>query len=179
MKVTRLAFFALLLALLLLPAASQAQSGGGYDLSWSTVDGGGQTWSVNGNLKLGGTVGQHDAGEKHVGGNYALQGGFWRPVCRPKAVAVTITCNGDRVELDWTTNAANRAYAIYRATSPYQPPDPPNPHAVVTSPPWSDASGTCGDAATNYYYIVRSVCVGAHADDAERAEFDFALTPGD
>ena len=37
-----------------------------------------------------------------------------------------------------------------------------------------------GDVATNYYYyVVRSVCVGAHADDAERAEFDFSLTPGD
>jgi hypothetical protein len=34
-------------------------------------------------------------------------------------------------------------------------------------------------APTNYYYVVRSVCVGAHADDAERAEFDFGLTPGD
>ena len=34
-------------------------------------------------------------------------------------------------------------------------------------------------APTNYYYVVRSGCVGAHADDAERAEFDFSLTPGD
>jgi hypothetical protein len=168
-----------LAVILILPRASQAQSGGDYDLSWSTVDGGGQTWSTGGNLKLGGTIGQHDAGSEHTGGNYALQGGFWHSSCKPEAVAVTITCNGDHVELNWALAHGNKAYAIYRSTSPYQPPDPPNPRAVVTSPPWSDSHNTCGDAATNYYYVVRSVCVGAHADDAERAEFDFGLTPGD
>jgi hypothetical protein len=37
-----------LLALLLLGSAALAQSGGGYDLTWSTVDGGGRTWSSGG-----------------------------------------------------------------------------------------------------------------------------------
>jgi len=53
-----------------------AQSGGGYDLSWSTVDSGGGTFSSGGLYSLGGTAGQPDAGLM-TGGVYALGGGFW------------------------------------------------------------------------------------------------------
>ena len=49
-----------LLSLLLLPLNSAAQSGGGYDLAWSTTDGGGGT-SSNGGYTLAGTIGQPDA----------------------------------------------------------------------------------------------------------------------
>ena len=52
-----------------------AQSGGGYDLTWSTIDGGGGT-SSGGGYVLGGTVGQPDAGTM-TGGIYTLAGGFW------------------------------------------------------------------------------------------------------
>ncbi|MEJ2210547.1 MAG: hypothetical protein P8129_16125 [Anaerolineae bacterium] len=69
-------FFLVLLALLLLTLPVWAQSGGGYDLSWSTVDGGGYTFSSSGSYTLGGTIGQPDAGLL-TGGNYALGGGFW------------------------------------------------------------------------------------------------------
>jgi uncharacterized membrane protein len=53
-----------------------AQSGDGYDLTWSTVDGGGYTFSAGGGYTLGGTVGQPDAGSLS-GGGYTLGGGFW------------------------------------------------------------------------------------------------------
>jgi hypothetical protein len=61
-----------------------AQSGGGpadaggtgYDLAWSTVDGGGYTFSRGGAYTLGGTAGQPDAGTL-TGGGYTLSGGFW------------------------------------------------------------------------------------------------------
>ena len=53
-----------------------AQTGGPYDLSWSTIDGGGYTFSTGGDYTLGGTIGQPDAG-LHTGGDYALGGGFW------------------------------------------------------------------------------------------------------
>ncbi len=67
----------LLLALgLLAPALVLAQSGGGYDLTWSTIDGGGYTWSGGGPYSLGGTAGQGDAGIL-LGGGYTLSGGFW------------------------------------------------------------------------------------------------------
>ncbi len=62
--------------LVLLVAQVLAQTGGGYDLTWSTVDGGGYTWSEGGGYALGGTVGQPDAGAL-IGGGYTLSGGFW------------------------------------------------------------------------------------------------------
>ena len=183
----------LALALFLAISTTLAQSGGGtstndlrsslstgYDLSWSTVDGGGYTWSEGGGYTLGGAIGQPDAGAEHNGGGYTLRGGFWHSVCRPAAMDVTITCVGDQVKLSWPQDTANKAYTIHRATAPYQSPDPTNPHAIVSSEPWewTDEADTCGDPASNYYYIVRSVCIGAHADGDERAEFDFGLVPG-
>ncbi len=52
-----------------------AQSGGGYDLMWSTIDDGGGT-SSGGSYTLDGTIGQPDAGTMS-GGGYTLIGGFW------------------------------------------------------------------------------------------------------
>jgi hypothetical protein len=52
-----------------------AQSGGGFDLTWSTVDGGGGA-GTGGTYSLGGTAGQPDAGALS-GGVYTLDGGFW------------------------------------------------------------------------------------------------------
>ena len=67
----------LILLLLALPGAiALAQSGGGYDLTWYTVDGGGYTFSTGGSYNLGGTIGQADAGLLS-GGGYTLVGGFW------------------------------------------------------------------------------------------------------
>lgn len=55
-----------------------AQSGDGYDLTWNTVDGGGYTFSGDGDFAVGGTIGQPDAGAmSDSGGTYALSGGFW------------------------------------------------------------------------------------------------------
>ena len=53
-----------------------AQTGGPYDLSWSTIDGGGHTFSTGGDYSLGGTIGQPDPGLL-TGGEYTLGGGFW------------------------------------------------------------------------------------------------------
>jgi hypothetical protein len=79
MNISRLARHAaclLLLITLLLPVtAAYAQSGGGYDLTWSTVDNGGAV-STGGDYALGGAAGQPDAGTLS-GGNFELSGGFW------------------------------------------------------------------------------------------------------
>jgi hypothetical protein len=61
-------------ALYLIQHFALASSGGSYDLSWWTVDGGGHTLSTD--YTLGGTVGQPDAGVLS-GGDYTLGGGFW------------------------------------------------------------------------------------------------------
>jgi hypothetical protein len=64
-----------------------ALTGGGYDLTWNTVDGGGGMFSTGGTYELGGTIGQPDAGEM-VGGTYTLNGGFW-PGSLPLPVTIT------------------------------------------------------------------------------------------
>lgn len=64
----------LLLAAAVVPLAL-AQTG--YDLSWWTVDGGGQMYSIGGGYEIGGTIGQPDAGVL-TGGGFTLGGGFWR-----------------------------------------------------------------------------------------------------
>jgi len=54
-----------------------AQSIAAYDLSWSTVDGGGgASLSTGASYLLEGTSGQPDAGLM-TGGTYSLGGGFW------------------------------------------------------------------------------------------------------
>ncbi len=66
---------ALLMGMLLLTSVALAQSGGGYDLAWHTIDGGGAV-STGGNFALGGTIGQPDAA-RLSGGDFTLVGGFW------------------------------------------------------------------------------------------------------
>ena len=76
----------ILAAATLLTAAARAQSGGGYDLSWWTIDGG-VTFATGGTFNLGGTAGQPDASNELAGGAFRLTGGFWFTPC--------IISNGD------------------------------------------------------------------------------------
>ena len=81
-KLTKLTIIAALALLSMLFA--HAQSGGGYDLSWWTIDGGGVTFATGGAFNLGGTVGQPDASNALTGGTFSLTGGFWfAPACIP------------------------------------------------------------------------------------------------
>ncbi len=62
------------------PASAQSGSASAvlstsYDLTWSTIDGGGGT-SSGGAYSLSGSIGQPDAGTL-MGGTYTLGGGFW------------------------------------------------------------------------------------------------------
>jgi hypothetical protein len=57
-----------------------AQTGGGYDLTWNTIDAGGVITSTGGGYELAGTIGQPDASSAATTGNYSLSGGFWQPV---------------------------------------------------------------------------------------------------
>jgi hypothetical protein len=64
------------LACLLVVSAVLAATSDDYDLSWWTVDAGGQSYSSDGRYSLGGTIAQPDAGVLE-GGGYTLVGGFW------------------------------------------------------------------------------------------------------
>lgn len=63
------------LVVLALVAPALAQTGGGYDLTWSTIDGGGGELT-GGEYTLAGTVGQPEPGAL-TGGPYIAEGGFW------------------------------------------------------------------------------------------------------
>ncbi len=68
-------FLIILLALgLMLGGVTYAQTGGTYDLSWHTIDGGGGAMT-GGGYTLTGSIGQPDVGS--AGGGYSLNGGFW------------------------------------------------------------------------------------------------------
>ncbi len=79
---------ALLVVCLLIAVPVFGQSGGDYDLSWSTIDGGGGV-SSGGQYILTGTIGQPDVGYmtraryQRPYRDYELSGGFWSgvPVC--------------------------------------------------------------------------------------------------
>jgi hypothetical protein len=61
---------------LLIASVTLAQTGNGYDLTWWTVDGGGDRVS-DGIYTLMGTAGQPEPGPILTGGDYALLSGFW------------------------------------------------------------------------------------------------------
>ena len=65
-----------ILSILFTALCASAQTGGPFDLSWNTIDSGGQTFSTGGQFSLGGTIGQCDAGTMS-GGAFHLDGGFW------------------------------------------------------------------------------------------------------
>ncbi len=75
MKYFKIIFFAALVS------TATGQSSGQYELSWSTIDGGGGV-SAGGTYIIRGTIGQPDAAYSE-GGSYELLGGFWpaEPLC--------------------------------------------------------------------------------------------------
>jgi hypothetical protein len=65
--------------------ATPTPVGGIYGPIWSSVDGGGGTFSTGGNFTMSGTMGQPDAGSM-TDGSYTINGGFWG-VAAPAATA--------------------------------------------------------------------------------------------
>src|SRR5881398_990805 len=83
-------------------ATSHAQSGGQFDLSWSTIDGGGGT-SSGGQFTVSGTAGQPDAGAL-TGGQFSVTGGFWSflsVVQTPGAPLLKIKLVGTNAVVSW------------------------------------------------------------------------------
>ena len=66
-----------------------AAAAGTFDLSWHTIDCGGETYAIGGGFSLGGTIGQPEAGHSMSGGGFQLDGGFWY------SGSVASTCLGD------------------------------------------------------------------------------------
>ena len=76
----RVAVIAAIAVLLAASAAVHGQSGGGFEITKSTIDGGGGL-SAGGDFVLTGTIGQPEAGAQTASGNeFALAGGFWAQI---------------------------------------------------------------------------------------------------
>jgi hypothetical protein len=63
-------------------AGAQAQSGGGYNLAWNSLDCGSATTSAGNNYSLRSTIGQAESGGL-AGGAYTMQGGWAVPTDAP------------------------------------------------------------------------------------------------
>ncbi|MEM7114986.1 MAG: hypothetical protein AAF614_21290 [Chloroflexota bacterium] len=173
MKQKMMMIVLLLLSLLAATTLVGAQTGGGFDLSWATIDAGGGS-SSGGSFDVQGTIGQPDAGAL-AAGNFRLGGGFWE--CQqPDAVTLpTIAVAGDHIELGWTSSVPTAN--VYRATNdPYF--TPTTFYYGFVSSGWSDFQAA-NDPANNYTYIIRAYTSCGESVDSQRVgEFDFEIVPG-
>ena len=121
MKNTRPFNFAVLTFVLLIIGASVMAGqfggeGGGYDLSWNTIDSGGGT-SSGGTFEISGTIGQPDAGVTLTGGTIEMRGGFWSggtipaPLCPADINGDTIVNVSDLLAViaNWNATGSNPA----------------------------------------------------------------------
>jgi hypothetical protein len=63
-----------IICLLVFVSVAQAQSGGGYELAWTSIDAGGGAMS-GGAYSLTSNIGQPEPGVTQSGGGYSLNGG--------------------------------------------------------------------------------------------------------
>jgi len=91
-----------LLAGILFTSELRAQSGGSYELSWFTVDGGGGT-SAGDIYTVTGTIGQPDAGYL-TGGAYTVTGGFWSVIQKDR-VRLKLKQRANSLVLSWPADA--------------------------------------------------------------------------
>jgi len=77
-------------------ATVPAMAGGGFDLSWHRISGGGGM-SAGGGFSVAGTIGQAEAGAAHEGGGFTLSGGFWAGVHMEEGVDCPADLTGDGV----------------------------------------------------------------------------------
>jgi hypothetical protein len=145
-----------------------AQTGGPYDLSWSTTDGGSQS-STGGSYWLGGTAGQLEAGSTLVGGAFELTGGFWSfQEGNPTAVTLasfTATPQGSGVLVQWemAIEIDNVGFNLYRAQAPEGDWTCLNATLIPSQAPGSVVGATYTwfdedvEAGATYYYKLEDV----------------------
>lgn len=149
---------AAILALLAAPTAwVYAQVGGNFDLSWSTIDGGGGT-STGSTFNLKDTIGQPDAGAQS-GGSFSIEGGFWSsgpsmptntPTNTPTSTP-TVTLTRTRTPSP-TATPTNPSTQTPTSTPPSTPSSTPSSvrtgTATATTPATASATQTSTPAST-------------------------------
>jgi hypothetical protein len=129
-------------ALLLVASSTLAQIGGSYDLTRSTIDGGGATFSTGDGYRLGSTVGQPDAGTLSAGA-FVLKGGFWGGINLETASTPTATVTGTVPSTPTTTappSPTQTATAV--PTVPGTTPTPSITAIVATNTPSSSPTSS-------------------------------------
>jgi len=103
--------------LLLNMVSVQAQSGGGYNINWSSIDGGAGSLS-GGTYAIRGTLGQPE-GDTSSGGSYSLRGGITSssvqiivPPSAPAAAPVRYFYVIRNVPLSWNRNSQAIGYEV-------------------------------------------------------------------
>lgn len=104
----------------LISSPLRAQTGGGYDLTRSTIDGGGATFSSAGTVQLGGTIGQPDAGALS-GGGYSLTGGFWGAVVSEATAIPTSTASPTAMGTPLPTATPSATPIVTTSATPLSP----------------------------------------------------------
>ncbi|HEY1014243.1 MAG TPA: hypothetical protein VGE07_16135, partial [Herpetosiphonaceae bacterium] len=113
-----------------------AQTGGGFSLEWSTIDGGGG--SAGGAFAVQGSAGQADASAaRHAGGQFSVEGGFW-----PGAPTATNTPTNTP-----TVTPTNTPTATATST-PVPPTDTPTNTPTATNSPTATPTATEMPTAT-------------------------------
>ena len=100
--------------LLVAAAVFAAAAAAALELTWTSADGGGTTWSRGGGFTLGATIGQPDAGPA-AGGGFRLEGGFWsaasdEPGWTVPALRIAFASGAPRVY--WPAEATNWALQL-------------------------------------------------------------------
>lgn len=128
-----------------LAAAAFAQSGGGYDLSWSTIDGGGARHEAAGH-SLHGTAGQPDSNTQ-AGGPYVLHGGFWVRGAAAVTPTPTMTPTGSATATP-TRSATATATTSYVPTDTVTPSPSSTPTNVEVASPTPTRTSSASRSAT-------------------------------
>lgn len=145
-------YFSLLILILIIAIvpSTYAQSGGSYDLSWSTLDGGGGQ-SSGGSFSVSGTAGQGDASNAKTGGTFEHISGFWS-FLETTLETMEIFCykDGNDIRIEWTTPGT---FDIYYGTVA----DDPGSYSILgtgqTSPYYH--INALVDTDPQYFYDVR------------------------
>ncbi len=163
----------LVFPLLLATGVALAQTGGGFDLTWWTVDGGGGTLT-GGGFTLQGSAGQPDAGGPLTGGGFTLYSGFWAPAPGGAPPTDTPTATVTGVPTDTPTPTA----------TPAGPTDTPTATATATSTA-TPGAGACPDAYepnedfASAIAITPGVAIQSYICDANDQDwFRFDVTAG-
>ena len=145
-----LAVAVLILAMLFVASSgrlAEAQAGGGYNLTWTVIAGGGQTFARGGAYSLGATSGQAAVGTLN-GGAYIAQDGFWSGVQPPAATATatpTATFTKSPTAIPTNTPSATPTPTATRTPTVTQT---RTPSATATAPPTSTPTTTPTPTAT-------------------------------